>query len=111
MTGPMGCSKLLASCDITNFKDGTRSSKKNWPQVCEVRQGLQGMGCSKLLAEGGGEDILISSFLIGAIQRYGKVQKKSPKIGEDGDDPDEKHFIFTRLFICLHLGLQHFSPS
>ena len=34
----------------TNFEGGTRSSKK---LASCVRQGLQGMGCSKLLAEGG----------------------------------------------------------
>ena len=66
-----------------------------------MRHGLQGMGCSKLLAEGGightNFKLNQGFFLIGVqMQSYGKIQKKSQKIGEDRD---EKHFTFIRLFI------------
>ena len=80
--------------------------------MCGRAYKLQGMGCSKLLAEGAIRHTnfeLYKGFLIG-IQSYGKVQNKSTKIGLDGD---EKHFTFNfiHLFIRFYLGLQHFPPS
>ena len=48
-----GVQSLLGEGGMTyklNLEGGTRSSKK---LASSVRQGLQGMGCSKLLAEGG----------------------------------------------------------
>ena len=78
----MECSKLSAEggYDILILKV-EQGLLKNWPQVgknfkCAAGP-IHGMGCSKLLAEGGigHTNFELPGFLIGVqIQSYGKVQ-------------------------------------